>query len=87
MTIGAGIFLIAVGAILKFATNIHVQGVSIDTIGVILMIAGAVGLLIGLFQEIVWSRRRGVAPGEAPVAPVEERREVRDPAYRDVPPR
>lgn len=86
MTIGAGIFLIAVGAILKFATNIHVKGISIDTIGVILMIAGAVGLLIGLFQEIVWSRRRGVAPGEAPVAPVEERREVRDPA-REAPPR
>ncbi|HET8955661.1 MAG TPA: DUF6458 family protein [Solirubrobacterales bacterium] len=86
MTIGAGIFLIAVGAILKFATNIHVQGVSIDTIGVILMIAGAAGLLIGLFQEIVWSRRtRPVAPGEVP--PVEERREVRDPAYRDQPPR
>jgi cytochrome c oxidase subunit IV len=89
MTIGAGIFLIAVGAILKFATNIHVQGLSIDTIGVILMIAGAVGLLIGLFQEIVWSRRR--VPGEVagpPVAgpPVEERREVRDPA-REAPPR
>lgn len=86
MTIGAGIFLIAVGAILKFATNIHVKGLSIDTIGVILMVAGAAGLLIGLFQEIVWSRRtRPVAPGEVP--PVEERREVRDPAYRDQPPR
>lgn len=84
MTIGAGIFLIAVGAILKFATNIHVQGVSIDTIGVILMVAGLVGLLIGLFQEIVWSRRR---PVEGAAAPVEERREVRDPAYRDAPPR
>lgn len=83
MTIGAGIFLIAVGAILKFATNIHVQGISIDTIGVILMVAGAVGLLIGLFQEIVWSRRRGPVEG----APVEERREVRDPAYREAPPR
>jgi hypothetical protein len=82
MTIGAGIFLIAVGAILKFATNIHIQGVSVDTIGVILMIAGAVGLLIGLFQEIVWSRRRPVEG-----APVEERREVRDPAYREGPPR
>jgi hypothetical protein len=79
MTIGAGIFLIAVGAILKFATNFHVREVSIDTIGVILMVAGLVGLLIGLFQEIVWSRRnRGVAPGEA-APPVEERREVRDP--------
>jgi hypothetical protein len=86
MTIGAGIFLIAVGAIFKFATNFHVSGLSIDTIGVILMIAGAVGLLIGLYQEIVWSRRRGaVAPGEVP--PVEERREVRDPAYREQPPR
>ena len=85
MTIGAGIFLIAVGAILKFATNIHVQGVSIDTIGLILMVAGLVGLLIGLFQEIVWSRRRPVEG--APAAPVEERREVRDPAYREAPPR
>lgn len=85
MTIGAGIFLIAVGAILKFATNVHVQGISIDTIGVILMIAGAVGLLIGLFQEIVWSRRR--VPGEMAGPPVEERREVRDPAYREAPPR
>jgi uncharacterized protein DUF6458 len=83
MTIGAGIFLIAVGAILKFATNIHIQGVSVDTIGVILMIAGAVGLVLGIFQELIWSRRRA-APG---VAPVEERREVRDPAYREGPPR
>ncbi|HEY6730066.1 MAG TPA: DUF6458 family protein [Solirubrobacterales bacterium] len=77
MTIGAGIFLIAVGAILKFATNFNVQGVSIDTVGLILMIAGAAGLILGLFQELVWSRRtRPVAPGEAP--PVEERREVRE---------
>ena len=84
MTIGAGIFLIAVGAILKFATNIHVQGVSVDTIGVILMIAGAVGLILGIFQELIWSRRR-VPPAEGPA--VEERREVRDPAYREGPPR
>jgi hypothetical protein len=80
MTIGAGIFLIAVGAILKFATNVHVQGISIDTIGVILMVAGAVGLILGIFQEFVWSRRRVPAePG------IEERREVRDPAYREGP--
>jgi cytochrome c oxidase subunit IV len=83
MTIGAGIFLIAVGAILKFATNLHVQGISVDTIGVILMVAGAAGLVIGIFQEFIWSRRRA-APG---AAPVEERREVRDPAYREGPPR
>jgi hypothetical protein len=51
---------------------------------VILMIAGAAGLILGIFQEFIWSRRRGVAPGEPAV---EERREVRDPAYRDAPPR
>jgi hypothetical protein len=86
MTIGAGIFLIAVGAILKFATNFHVSGLSIDTIGVILMIAGAVGLILGLFQEMIWSRRRGVAPVAPGEPAVEERREVRDPAYREPPP-
>jgi len=81
MTIGGGIFLIAVGAILKFATNVHVQGVSLDTVGVILMIAGAAGLVLGLFQEVIWSRRRReVGPA------VEERREVRDPD-RELPPR
>jgi len=77
MTIGAAIFLIAVGAILKYATNVHVQGVSIDTVGLILMIAGAAGLVLGLLQEFLWSRRRReeVPPGPA----VEERREVREP--------
>jgi len=77
MTIGAAIFLIAVGAILKFATNVHVQGVSIDTVGLILMIAGAAGLVLGLLQELMWSRRRReeIPPGPA----VEERREVREP--------
>jgi Domain of unknown function (DUF6458) len=49
MTIGASIFLIAVGAILRYAVDVTVQGIEIHTIGLILMIAGAVGLLIGLF--------------------------------------
>ena len=75
MTIGGSIFLIAVGAILKFATNLHVQGVSIDTVGLILMIAGAAGLVLGLLQEVIWSRR--ARADEVPA--VEERREVREP--------
>ena len=58
MTIAGGILLIAIGAILKFATNIHVQGISLDTVGVILMIAGAAGLILGFFQEMVWNDRR-----------------------------
>ena len=44
MTIGASIFLIAVGAILMYAVDVTVSGIEIQTIGLILMIAGAVGL-------------------------------------------
>lgn len=57
MTIGGSIFLIAVGAILYFATNVHVAHVSIDTVGLILMIAGAAGLVLGFVQRAMWSRR------------------------------
>ena len=49
MTIGASIFLIALGAILAFAVEATLAGFSIQTAGVILMVAGAVGLVIGLF--------------------------------------
>ena len=55
MTIGTSIFLVAVGAILAFAVNATVAGFSIQTAGVILMVAGVVGLLIGLF--VLNSRR------------------------------
>lgn len=57
MTIGGSIFLIAVGAILYFATNVHVAQVSIDTVGLILMIAGGAGLVLGFIQQAMWSRR------------------------------
>jgi len=81
MTIAAAIFLIAVGAILRYATNLHVQGISIDTVGLILMIAGVAGLVLSFFQEAIWSdraRRREAA------LPPEERREV---PPREAPPR
>jgi hypothetical protein len=83
MTIAGAVFLIAVGAILKFATNFHVQGVSVDTVGVILMIAGAAGLLLSFFQEAIWSdrtRRREVAATEQRDALATQER-------RDLPPR
>lgn len=48
MGIGISVFLIAVGAILTFAVEWAVQGVDINTVGVILMIAGAIGLLWSL---------------------------------------
>ena len=46
MGIGASVFLLAVGAILAFAVNIEASGFSINTIGIILMVAGALGLLM-----------------------------------------
>jgi Domain of unknown function (DUF6458) len=81
MTIAGAIFLIAVGAILKFATNIHVEGVSLDTVGLILMIAGAAGLILSFIQQAIWSdrARRGAVPPPAEAPVVEERREVREP--------
>jgi hypothetical protein len=60
MTIGASIFLIAVGAILKYAVTATVAGIEIQTVGLILMIAGVVGLVIGLFLLTQTDRRRPV---------------------------
>ena len=75
MPIAGSIFLIAVGAILRYATNVHVKGLSLDTVGLILMIAGAAALVLSLLQELIWSRRTRLE--EVPA--VEERREVREP--------
>jgi len=60
MGIGVSIFLIAVGAILTFAVHASVSGVSIQTIGVILMVVGVLGLLVTM---LIWAPRRGAARG------------------------
>jgi hypothetical protein len=56
MTIGASLFLIAVGAILKFAVTKQVSGINISTVGVVLMVVGVIGLVLGLVMMA--SRRR-----------------------------
>jgi hypothetical protein len=78
MALGTSLFLIAVGAILRYAVSDSVPGVDLPVIGLILMVVGVIGLLISFFMMTLWDRdRRG--PGV-----VEERRVVdrRDP-YRD----
>jgi sugar phosphate permease len=55
MTIGVAIFLIAVGAILRYAVTTSISGVELQTVGLILMIAGIIGLVIAL--AITFSRR------------------------------
>ncbi len=60
MTIGSSVFLIAVGAILRYAVTATVSGVSIQTIGLILMLAGVFGLVLSLFYLLAWRPRRVV---------------------------
>jgi hypothetical protein len=55
MTPGASILLIAVGAILRYAVTSTISGISLQTVGLILMIAGLLGLVVWLL--FVFSRR------------------------------
>lgn len=59
MGIGASIFLFAVGAVLTFAVQADPEGVSLDTIGVILMVVGAVGFFVSMFLWGPWAGPRG----------------------------
>ena len=59
MGIGTSIFLIAVGAILKFAVTASVSGIDLATVGVILMVVGILGLAISLVW-LMQAQRRGV---------------------------
>jgi hypothetical protein len=54
--IGASVVLLVVGAIMTFALEVTTEGIDLDTVGVILMIAGGLGLVISL---LFWS---SVAP-------------------------
>ena len=58
MGLGVSIFLIAIGAILTWAVNASVSGLELTTIGVILMIVGALGLVLSM---IFWSSWGGFA--------------------------
>jgi hypothetical protein len=86
MRIGAGLLLIAVGAILRFGVStVSTHGFGVHTIGDILMAVGALGVLLWLVVWAPWARRRAagyrreVPPGEVPPTrdyPV-------DPSYQD----
>ena len=63
MPLGTSIFLIAVGAILRYAVTASTSGISLPTVGLILMIVGIVGLVLSLLWMFAWSSRRA-APGD-----------------------
>ena len=70
MGIGVSLILIAAGAILTWAVNASVSGLELQTVGVILLIVGLVGLLISL---IFWSSWGGIHRREADDVVVDRR--------------
>jgi hypothetical protein len=77
MPLGTSIFLVAVGAILRYAVTATTSGISLPTVGLILMIVGIAGLVLSIFYMLAWGpRRRGVVASERVVE--------RDP-YREPP--
>jgi beta-lactamase regulating signal transducer with metallopeptidase domain len=64
MGLGTSIFLIALGAILRFAVTATVSGISIQTVGTILIVVGLIGLVISLFYLLSARRTVAVAPRE-----------------------
>jgi hypothetical protein len=73
MRIGAGLALIAIGAILRFAiSTVSTHGVGVHTIGDILMLVGVVGVVLMLAVWAPWRRSRPTAyttevPPDGPV--------------------
>jgi Domain of unknown function (DUF6458) len=79
MGIGFRLFLFVVGAILTFAVDVNTTGFSLNTVGIILLVGGLLGLLFSaLFWSSFspWSRRTTAAGGEQVVE--EERRIERE---------
>jgi hypothetical protein len=64
MGIGVSLILIAVGAILTWAVSADVSGVDLQTVGVILMVVGAVGALLSL---VFWSSWGGFGSRETTI--------------------
>jgi uncharacterized protein DUF6458 len=77
MTIGGAILLAAIGAILRYAVADSVDGIDLATIGLILIIAGVVGLVLSLVLDFGRRGRRTERTVEHSGEPV-QREEIRE---------
>jgi hypothetical protein len=50
--------LIAIGAILRWAVTAHISWLSLPTVGLILIIVGAVGFVVSMLEMFLWAPRR-----------------------------
>jgi hypothetical protein len=73
MGIGVSLILIAAGAILTWAVDATVSGLSIHTVGVILMVVGVAGLLISLVFWSSWGGFGGTADGRRRTTVIDDR--------------
>jgi membrane-bound ClpP family serine protease len=55
--VGLGIVLVIVGAIMRFAVQVHTQGFNIHVAGVILFVAGIAALIVGIAAMAVGGYR------------------------------
>ena len=80
MSLGASVFLLVIGAVLTFAVDVSASGFNINTVGIILMVAGALGVVLSL---LFWSSFSPYRRGDTVVGgdTVVEERHVR----RDIP--
>ena len=75
MSIGSGIFLVVIGAILRFALNMELSWIDLHLVGNILMGAGVVVFVLGLV--FMFRKRRSVSTRRTVVNPQEGVNEVR----------
>src|SRR5215217_5921858 len=78
MSLGVSLFLLVVGAVLTFAVDVTTSGFSLHTVGIIPMVAGALGVVLSL---LFWSSFSPYRRGDTVVGGdtvVEERHVRRD---------
>jgi len=60
MGVGVGVVLLVAGAILFWAVEVDIPGVTDDTLGIILMVVGALGIILALIMNAQRSHTKHV---------------------------
>jgi len=90
MGLGTSLFLMGAGAVLRWAVNVSSSVIDLHTVGLILLIVGAIGFVLSLYWMVVYAdhaagRTPTVDRPPRPPAPPDNRTPtVDDPRYRDI---
>jgi cytochrome c biogenesis protein CcdA len=80
MSLGLGIVLFAIGAVLAFALNVAVDWINLQMVGYILMAAGVVVIILGIV--LLARRRSSVSTSRSTVDPATGDRVIRNETSR-----